>query len=555
MIMNLFKAALLLGAISVPAVASAQVPKGCANLAQMAMPASSIGLPTRGAVVTNAQLIEKDAKGPLAGGPYCLVSGSIAPVDPKASEIRFQLALPVHWNQKVVMIGGGGFEGNIPDVTQRPNNADPRAPSPLARGYAVFADDGGHKDPGMVNPGAFMLNDEAYRNWMGEALKKTRDAALVIVEADYGRSPAKSYFLGGSSGGREGLLVAGRWPEDWDGVVALYPARNSILLTLAAMNATRAFAAPGAWPDLAKRTVLFRAALAACDGLDGVSDGVISDVKGCNATFRPRTATLDGKPIRCPGGGDTGDTCLSDAQFAALDRMNALVRFSYPIAGGEQTFPGYNVYTSDSGLSGGSPLAPVVSMMSIGNASPTHPVNPGMSFAALYVDNFVRYGITRDPDYNALALDPEHPGAYARRISDLTAIETIGTLDRFAARGGKLLMMHGTADLLVSPRLTEAYYADLNRTLGAKRVASFIRFYEVPGFAHGISDVYNASWDYLTALENWTERGIDPAENEITTDLVGVPGRTRPLCLYPSWPKYRGRGDVNSAASFICTDH
>jgi hypothetical protein len=262
---------------------------------------------------------------------------------------------------------------------------------------------------------------------------------------------------------------------------------------------------------------------------------------------------LNGKPIRCTGGADTGDNCLSDAQFAALDRMNAAIRFSYPIAGGEQTFPGYNVYTSDSGLTGGSPLAPIVSMMSIGNAAPTHPVNSGMSFAALYVDNFVRYGITRDPDYNALALDPQHPGPYARRISDLTGIEAIGDLKRFAARGGKLLMLHGTADLLVSPRLTEAYYADLNRTLGARKVASFVRFYEVPGFAHGISDVFNASWDYITALENWTERGVDPAQNEVTTDLVGVPGRTRPMCLYPAWPRYRGTGDVNSAASFICT--
>ena len=129
------------------------------------------------------------------------------------------------------------------------------------------------------------------------------------------------------------------------------------------MVANRAFAAPGGWPDPAKRQVLYRAALAACDTLDGAADGVISDVRRCNAIFRPATAMLDGKPVRCPGGSDTGDTCLSDAQLAAIDRMNAAVRFAYPLAEGEQVFPGFNSYTSDSGMPGKSPVAPIVSMM------------------------------------------------------------------------------------------------------------------------------------------------------------------------------------------------
>ncbi len=547
--MKLLTVTLLLGGLSLPSMASAQLAKGCEQFAHMTIPAAAIGLPTRGAVVTAAQSVEKGAKD-APGGAYCLVSSLIAPIDPKASEIRFQVALPVTWNQKVVMFGGGGFEGTIPDVVHSPNNLDPRTPSPLARGYAVFANDGGHRDPG-VDPGTFLMNAEAYRNWMGEALKKTRDAAIFLVKASYGHAPVKSYFLGGSSGGREGLMVAGRWPADWDGVVSLYPARNSVLLTLGAMEASRAFAAPHAWPDPAKRQILYRAALAACDALDGTPDGVISDVRRCNAVFRPRTAMLDGKPIRCPGGGDTGDTCLSDAQFAALDRLDAPVHFTYPLADGEQVFPGYNVYTSDSGLAA-SPLRPIVSIMSLGDAAPAHPYQPGMSFAAGYADNFVRFGITRDPSGDALSLDPEHPGKYAARIRELSEIERIGDIGRFADHGGKLLVMHGTADLLVSPRMTEAYYAHLNRTMGARRVASFLRFYEVPAFGHGVSDVFNASWDYLAALENWTEHGVDPAQNEVVTDLVGVPGRTRPLCLYPAWPKYSGTGDVNGAASFRC---
>ncbi len=210
------------------------------------------------------------------------------------------------------MLGGGGFDGVIPDVVQSPNNLDPSTPSPLARGYAVFADDGGHKDPGAVDPnavsmvgadtsGAFLMNDEAYRNWMGDALKKTHDAVVAIVRANYGRAPAKSYFVGGSSGGREGLLVAGRWPGDWNGVVSLYPARNSVLLTLGAMGVSRALALPGAWPNPAKRQVLFRAALAACDMLDGAADGVISDVKRCNAVFKPKNGHARRETHPLPG--------------------------------------------------------------------------------------------------------------------------------------------------------------------------------------------------------------------------------------------------------------
>jgi hypothetical protein len=554
--MRKLKAALILSAIAFPGAAWAEVTKGCEQLAHLAIPAAMIGLPTHGGVVTAAQTIVPKAPAGVASGAasdaaYCLVSGAIAPVDAKASEIHFQIALPATWNGKMVMFGGGGFEGTIADVTQSPNNADPRTPSPLARGYAVFATDGGHQQTSMVNPGAFLLNDEAYRNWMGDALKKTRDAALSIVKADYGRAPANSYFLGGSSGGREGLQVAARWPGDWDGVVSLYPGRNSVLLTLGAMGANRAFAAPGAFSNPAKRQVLYHAALAACDTLDGAADGVISDEKRCNSIFHPKTAMLEGKPVRCPGGADTGDSCLSDAQLAAFERAGAARHFAYPLAGAEQDFPGYNIYTADSGLVG-SPLRPFVSLMSMGDAQPAHPYTPAMSFADGYADNFVRYGITRDAAYNHLTMDPEHPGKYAARIGQLARLESIGDLGPFAARGGKLLVMHGTADMLISSRMTEAYYAHLNRTMGTGRVASFLRFYEAPGFAHGISDVFNVSWDYLTALENWRERGVDPAQNEVITDSVGVPGRTRPLCLYPSWPKYRGAGDVNSAASFQC---
>jgi feruloyl esterase len=113
-------------------------------------------------------------------------------------------------------------------------------------------------------------------------------------------------------------------------------------------------------------------------------------------------------------------------------------------------------------------------------------------------------------------------------------------------------MAHGTADLTVSTRATEYYFARMQAVMDTDNVATFVRFYEIPGLQHAFSTVFNAAWDNLTALEGWVEQGIDPAMNQTVTDTLGVPGRTRPLCLYPTYPKYNGSGDVNVASSFTC---
>ena len=214
------------------------------------------------------------------------------------------------------MVGGGGFNGTIPPVTGSSYNAGARAPSALARGYAVFGSDSGHQMP-TTEAGLFLTNEEAYWNFIGNALKKTRDVAHAVIQSAYGQAPTKGYFLGGSTGGREALMVAGRWPDDWNGIVSLYPAREQMTQLLGGLNVNRAWAAPGAWLNRDERAVLFNAARAACDGLDGATDGVIGDVKRCNATFDP-------KSVRCAEGADTGDTCLSDANCA--DWRRCIVR-------------------------------------------------------------------------------------------------------------------------------------------------------------------------------------------------------------------------------------
>jgi hypothetical protein len=174
-------------------------------------------------------------------------------------------------------------------------------------------------------------------------------------------------------------------------------------------------------------------------------------------------------------------------------------------------------------------------------------------YHAGFWDHWVKYFITRDPSYDSLTLDPENPGKWAARISELTGWQDANQADlsAFAKRGGKILMAHGTSDQLVSTRATEQYVGRVRATMGATATDSFLRYYEIPGYNHAFSTTFNAAWDSLAALENWVEQGTAPT-SQVVFDTAGVPGRGRPLCEYPSWPRYSGSGDVNAAASFSC---
>lgn len=533
----------------------AATPLSCAQLAGKTVPASSIGLPTTGATVTAATTIPASGTGAQATGEYCLVSGAINPVDPAAPQIKFQIAMPTVWNNKIMMFGGGGYDGTIPAPTGNVPAGPTAQPTPLGRGYATFASDSGHQANALGSEdGSFGVNDEAVQNFSGDALKKTRDAAVYLIDARYAvKAPKRAYFAGGSSGGREALAVVQRWPQDWDGSIVLYPAWAAASLDLQFGRITRALAAPGAYLDQAKRKVLLNAVLAACDTLDGVADGLISNVAACNTTFNPATATVNGTALRCAGGADTGDTCLSDAQISALNVYNTPITFGYPLASGETQYPGFNVYGADLGVANASALQPTVTTLALGTSQPASPMPTTAPYLSVFWDQWIRYFVTRDSNYNSLTVDPQNPGSLQARISQLTGLQDVNKTDlsAFNARGGKILMAHGMADALVSTRSTEQYYQRLQATMGASAVANFVRFYEIPGYGHAVSTVYNASWDSLTTLENWVENGVTPPAQTVA-DTAGVPGRTRPLCEYPGFPRYNGSGDVNAASSFTC---
>ena len=549
--------ALALGAC---AIAPAPVARSCTELGGMTIAAASIGLPTTGAAVTSAVLVPAAGAGVAAVADYCKVLGDINPVDSKAPKIKFQVNLPVNWNHKAMMFGGGGYNGVIATGIGNVPAGPADKPAPLARGYATFGSDSGHQaNASGSRDGTFGANDEALKNFSSDAIKKTRDVAIAIIQARYADTVQKTYFAGGSTGGREALIAVQNWPKDFDGAIVLYPAWNAASLNLQFGRITRELAKPGAYPSRAKRKLLYDASLAACDALDGVVDGLVSNVNACNATFNPATATLNGTALRCVGGADTGDTCLSDAQIAGFNVTNTPLVLNYTLASGETTYPGFNTWGTDFGMPGASPLQPTVLTLSLGTEQPANPMPPvaGAStppYFSTFWDQWVRFFVTRDASYNALSLDPQNPGALQARMVELTRIQDLNKADlsAFQARGGKILMAHGSHDALVSTRATAQYWSRIRSTMGAAKVDRFARYYEIPGYGHAVSSVFNASWDSLTTLENWVEKGTSPP-SQVVSDTAGVPGRSRPLCDYPAWAKYKGAGDVNSALSYTCT--
>ena len=542
--------------------------KTCAELNGMTIAAGSVGLPTTGAVVTSTAVVPAAGTGAAAVGEYCRVLGDINPVDPNAPKIKFQVNLPTQWNRKTMMFGGGGYNGIIATGTGNVSAGPANQPVPLGRGYATFGSDSGHQaGPATSREGAFGANDEALRNFAGDALKKTRDVAIAIVKARYAADPQRNYFAGGSTGGREALLAVGNWPQDFDGAIVLFPAWNATALNLHFGRMTQAMARPNAYPSREQRKVLFDAAMQTCDGLDGVNDGLISNQPACNARFDPYTATLNGAAVTCPAG-QNNLTCLVPRE--AIDAMVLLERptvLPYQLASGENGYPGFTVWGTDFGIPATgmnatqTAVQPTVVNLTLGGVQPANPMPPvtptnptgSPPYGSTFWDQWVKFFVTRNPNADPLALDPVNPGQWQARIVELGRIQDANRTDfsAFRARGGKIVMAHGTHDGLVSNKATHQFMQRIRATMGAPAVTDFLRYYEIPGYNHATSSQFNAAWDSVTALENWVERGQAPV-NQVVADTTGVPGRTRPLCEWPAYPRYNGSGDVNAAASFTC---
>ena len=523
----------------------------CESLKAAAIPATAIALATNGAKAVSVTYVAAAGTPPRTVGAFCRVMVEIAPIDAKAPPIKMEINFPDDWNGKALMYGGGGLNGVILSTGGTIRLQPPEVAIPLGRGYVTFGSDSGHN---ASAGGTFALNDEALRNYALDAVKKTRDAAGVLIKARYSRPADKVYFHGSSNGGKEALGVIQRYPRDIDGAIIFWPATYTTSLSMQFGRISRAFMAPGAWVSVAKRKALHDAVLEACDGLDGAKDGVVSNVRACMARFDPANATLAGQPLRCASGADTGSTCLSDAEIRSLKVMATPLKLDFSLASGLNDYPGFYVWGAGLGISDTDELSKSVLAQGLGTAAPVSPAKPGMPYSFISADQNIRNFVTKMPDATWSDVDPEHPGKWRARFVELSRMMEMSKTDLAAFRrhGGKILLFHGLSDQIIPAQSTVDYYRRVVATMGQEVVSSFLKFYELPGTAHsGFGVTFNPTWDALGALDTWATKGVPP-KSPTVTDSHFKPGRTRPLCQYPSWPKYKGSGDFDQASSFVC---
>ena len=496
--------------------------EACAALSGVSIDATEIGLPTRGAVVQSATLTPA---APGGNPEFCLVTGQVLSFDPAAPPINFQLNLPTTWVRRTMQLGGGGFNGTvITGLGNVPGTAGAAAPvTPLRRNYATFGSDSGNA-VGTNPPGSFGLNAESFANYSGESVKRTRDAAQFLIRSYYVVGPRYQYFAGGSKGGHEALVAAQRYGDDYDGLIAYYPANQNLFLIYGWDNLLRLTnEVPGGALTAAEQQLVSGVVMAACDRLDGVADGVIANRTGCDNT-------LSIEALECPGGGDTGDNCLSATQIDTMRSAAAPVELPYPAPSGRTQagpFPA---------LHGGDLMATLGSY-------------------TFFNTGVIRYWYLQDPNATAEQVANfdwiANQGAVERVTYQYDATDP--DIDRFLRGGGKLIIVQGTTDMLVPPSATDPYYESLQDNYHG-RLRNSVRYYVQPGYGHG-NGAFNLSFDSLTALDDWVSRGARP-RNPIAYDGNQGPtaGRSMPLCEYPQWPRYNGQGDPNSATSYTCVE-
>lgn len=498
------------------------------------IPAAALGLPTTGAYVRSAKLVH-DSR-----GEYCKILGGVRPVDPSAQDIRFEVNLPTNWNKKAVHFGGGSFDGwlGATNGLGRTPVSLASEPGPLARGFVTFGGDSGHHKhyfllPDALNTvnGSFARNPEERRNFAHDALKKTHDAAVAIIERRYRTRPARMFFLGGSTGGREAYFVMQRWPDDYDAVLGAYAGWNQTELDLQFIRVSQAMYSEGGFLPKSKTRLLAQSVMKACDELDGVRDGVIANIDACH--FNPET-------LLCSVGSKR-QHCLTQPELRTVQTFATEQRTAQPLWNGVQTMPGFNVLV-------GTDLTGSMGFLHHAEHPPKIFLN---SFYYVIGDQVLRFFLTGDDHFDALTFDTKTGGKFSGDLLPQSEASDASDADltRFARHGGKFLMVHGTTDATIPTNASVMYYKMVQGKMGQKEMDGFLRFYLIPGFGHG-RGVFDAGFDALGVLDRWLDTNVGPK------DLVVVDNRshfrTRPLCMYPLWPKYKGSGDVNAANSFFC---
>jgi feruloyl esterase len=341
-------------------------------------------------------------------------------------------------------------------------------------------------------------------------------------------------------------MMAQRFPADFDAIVSVVPVANYTGINLVRGKIAQ-LQQDGGWISPAKVKMMYNAVNAACDKLDGLADGVISAFEKCRSVFDPKT-------LRCPNGADTGDTCLSDAQIDADRVLHQPYQYPFALANGVTSFPGWTYGSEDQ--AGGMAA-------SVTGLEPAHfPIvsEKVQSISWTGANGFLRYVIARNEKFNPLQFSAQEFAPRIREISDMFDT-TNPDLSPFLARGGKLILKGNGADYRRSILQEITYYKAVVAKMGQARADSFIRFYVTPGVDHPGNGVMisgaavPAKVDLLGALDGWADVGKTPAELVQVSQENKAPFKTvasRPMCLYPAFPRYDGKGDPSDAASFAC---
>jgi feruloyl esterase len=448
------------------------------------------------------------------------------------------------------MVGGGGFNGSLTDATAALRDAAPGQPQPITQGFATFGTDSGHDASSYVNtdPAKFALNDEMFLNFAHQAYKKVRDVAQEVMQAYYLRKPARQYFYGGSEGGREGLTIAQRYPADFDGIVSVVPVIHWTGLFNGFINYTLPQFNGGAL-GAAKISLVANTVNAACDGLDGIADGVVSNYLAC-------PAKIDLQALRCAAGADTGNSCLSDPQLATLNAAYGPTVMPFALANGLTTYPG-RLYGGEI-QAGGEGIARWVS----NGAAPSLPPTANDGRGVVYGSSYARYVIARDAGFDIRGYTPQR---FQQRIQEVSALmdSTNPDLSAFYARGGKLIIRENTGDWAQSPLAGIQYYQSVVARMGASDADKFMRLYVSSASSHGGSAAslttgteVPTNHDLLSTLDAWASGGTAPADaltqvrNAKAAPFATI--ATRPMCRYPAYPRYVAGGDPLQASSYQC---
>ena len=451
--------------------------------------------------------------------PFCRVAGSIRPS--AASDIRFELWLPPTgtWNDKFAATASGGSNGYISYGTVNAH---------FAMNYASIGHDNGHR----AADADFALTPDRKIDFAYRAQHVVTLVGKELTQAYYATKPKYAYYNGCSQSGHHGIMEMQRYPEDYDGIVAGAPASDWTGTLAAEANAALAqFRAPGAGIPRPLLAVVRQKVLQTCDGQPGVDrllDGVLDD---------PRLCKFDPAVMQCGAPGADPAACLSAPQVQALrlsldgrhKSTGELVAFGYePDAIGGNFFP----------------------------SSTTSPANPQGSWS-----NHWRYAVFENPAYDFSTFDWDTDVDFARGKEGPTYDAISGNYSAFADRGGKFLMYHGWADSLITPALTLDEWGQMRAMMGTTKVDAFARLYMVPGMDHCGGGTGTSSFELVTTLANWVEKGIAPNSTQAADTPIasraantaaGLTARTRPLCPYPKFARYSGSGDIDTASSFVC---